>query len=202
MSCVIRVSDGQGFVARTPEGLVVVTAAHCLPSLPPAHLVSSKSERTYANILGPLGAEPSVWAECLFADPVADIVLLGEPDGQSLPDECERYLAFLQQYEVVKIVDGEPDQSVRMRSPSGGWFKARGRHSSKAIYIDNEEQNVEDGMSGSPILSDSGAVALVSTGGFREPALAACLPSWALRWPTEPGFALHQRSDPRCSQMV
>ena len=200
MSSMIRVSDGQGFVARTPQGLVVVTAASCLPHLPPA--CSAASERIYANILGPLGAEPSVWAECLFADSVADIALLGAPDGKSLHAECDAYLAFVQQYEPAKIVDGEPEQTVRMCSTSGDWFKARGRRSSKAIYIDKEEQNLEDGMSGSPIISDAGAVALVSTGGFREPALTACLPSWALRWPTEPGFALHQHSEPRRSQMV
>lgn len=105
------------------------------------------------NILGPLGAEPSVWVECLFADPVADIALLGEPDGQGLPDECETYLAFLQQCEPIKIVDGDPEQSVRMRSPSGPWFKARGRRSSKAIYIDASLRIGEPAMPSSTFCS-------------------------------------------------
>jgi len=42
--------------------------------------MSYTEERTYPNLLGPLGkTEPMVWAECLFGDPVADIAILGQP---------------------------------------------------------------------------------------------------------------------------
>src|SRR5215471_15212424 len=50
---------------------LIVTAAHCLPFFPPCHGASYLQERTYENLIGPLGEAPSVWAECLFADPIA-----------------------------------------------------------------------------------------------------------------------------------
>jgi hypothetical protein len=83
---VIRVGDGRGFVVERARQRLVLTAAHCLPHLPPANPMSHTEERTYEALLGPLGAEPTVWAECLFADPVADIAILDGPDNQALFD--------------------------------------------------------------------------------------------------------------------
>jgi hypothetical protein len=65
---------------------LVVTAAHCLPHFPPCHGASYLEERTYGKLLGPLGDKPTVWAECLCADPIADIAVLGSPDNQALFD--------------------------------------------------------------------------------------------------------------------
>lgn len=50
--------------------------------MPPCLSAAHDRERTYANLIGPLGAEPTVTAECVFVDPVADISVLGSPDGQ------------------------------------------------------------------------------------------------------------------------
>jgi hypothetical protein len=71
--------------------VVVITAAHCLPDLPSPNPASFFEERTYAACLGALGANPTVWAECLFVDPIADIAVLGEPDSQALSDENDAY---------------------------------------------------------------------------------------------------------------
>ena len=35
--------------------------------------------------------EPTVWAEWLFVDPVADIAALGTPDSQALSDQAVAY---------------------------------------------------------------------------------------------------------------
>src|SRR4029079_3982821 len=71
---------------------LVIAAAHCLPELPPPHSMSYTEERTYPNLLGPLGeTEPMVWAECLFGDPVADISILSTPDRQELYDQAAAY---------------------------------------------------------------------------------------------------------------
>jgi hypothetical protein len=71
---------------------LVITAGHCLPRLPPSHTASYIWERTYERLLGPLDAkEPTVWAECLFVDPIADLAVLGVPDGQELIDENKQY---------------------------------------------------------------------------------------------------------------
>src|SRR4029079_4978141 len=93
---VITVGPGHGFVVAGPsETFHVITASHCLPYLPPAHPASPLEERTYANLLGHLGESPTVWAECLFADPVADIAVLGQPDSQSLYAENEAYCELM-----------------------------------------------------------------------------------------------------------
>jgi hypothetical protein len=92
----LKVGDGgRGFVIEAGDR-IVITAAHCLVAddrpLPPAHPWSYTAERTYPGLLGPLcEAKPTVWAECLFVDPIADIAVLGSPDNQELSDEAEAY---------------------------------------------------------------------------------------------------------------
>jgi len=59
---------------------LVITAAHCLPKFPRAFAAESCELRTYPNLLGSLannknGKKNDVWAECLFADPIADIAV-------------------------------------------------------------------------------------------------------------------------------
>lgn len=90
---VITVSKegGRGFVIEHHGTRYVLTAAHCLPKLPPAHPWSYTEERTFQDLLAPLGETPTVWAECLFVDPVADIAVLGQPDNQALGDQADAY---------------------------------------------------------------------------------------------------------------
>lgn len=94
---VIRIGDGLGFVIDHRGVRLVVTAAHCLPSMPPPIAASNLEERTYGNLLAPLGKKPRVWAECLFVNPVADIAVLGSPDTQDLFKEAAAYDALKQQ---------------------------------------------------------------------------------------------------------
>jgi hypothetical protein len=65
-AAIITVGDGRGFVIEPARGRLVITAAHLLPSMPPCAFSSSCCERTYRALLGPLGGEPTVAAECLF----------------------------------------------------------------------------------------------------------------------------------------
>jgi hypothetical protein len=90
---VLKVGDGRGFVIEVPapqgaphKQRVVVTAAHCLPYMPPAHMASGWNERTYRRLIGPLGGELIATAECLFADPVRDVAVLGPPDTDYMSD--------------------------------------------------------------------------------------------------------------------
>ena len=69
LRAVLRVGDGRGFaVEHNRRGNVVITAGHCLAKtaagsqLPPCHTGSFLEERTYERLLGPLDAEPTVWA--------------------------------------------------------------------------------------------------------------------------------------------
>lgn len=53
-AAIITVADGCGFVVESARGRLVITAGHCLPSLPPCHCETP--ERTYRALLGPLEA--------------------------------------------------------------------------------------------------------------------------------------------------
>src|SRR4051812_32902565 len=86
---VLTVGGGRGFVVETErEDRFIITAGHCLPRLPPSHAASETWERTYAKLVGPVGREPNVWAECVFIDPVDDLAVLASPDNQELGEEA------------------------------------------------------------------------------------------------------------------
>jgi hypothetical protein len=79
LKAVVKVGGGRGFIVKRADDQVVITAAHCLPFFPPAHPMSYLQERTFEALLGPLGTKPTVWAECKFVDPIADIAVLSSP---------------------------------------------------------------------------------------------------------------------------
>jgi hypothetical protein len=78
---VITVGSGRGFVVEGSGERLVITAAHCLPFLPPAQSFFGPKERNYGPLLAPLGSEPRACAVCRFVDPIADIAVLGSPDS-------------------------------------------------------------------------------------------------------------------------
>jgi len=97
LGAVLRVAEGRGFVVASKlqrRERLVITAGHCLPRLLPCHTGSHLEERTYERLLGPLGAKPTVWAECLFVDPISDLAVLGAPDSQALCDKNKEYEAL------------------------------------------------------------------------------------------------------------
>lgn len=187
---VVKVGGGRGFIVRAAYRSLVVTAAHCLPRFPPCHPVSYTHERTYSRLLGPLyDAKPAVWAECLFIDPLADIAVLGSPDGQVLYEEAEAYEA---------LTDKRPALSIGPAPATGpGWvLTLAGRWSScivehigydhpialrGSLCIGDVKGGIHFGMSGSPILADDGtAIGVVSTDSM-NPHLIHDLPGWLLR---------------------
>jgi hypothetical protein len=89
---VVTVGDGRGFEYEDANGCrVILTAAHCLSALPVCHPGSYTVERTFSKLLSELGADPWISAECLFVDPVADIAVLGQPDGDVFSEQYEAY---------------------------------------------------------------------------------------------------------------
>ena len=107
-----------------------------------------------ANVLGPLDQKPTVWAECLFADPIAGIAVLGEPDAGSWSKESKAYddlvepipplksIASLRSIEQVKsairrnyvtplrIADAPEEGRAWLLSLEGEWVSMLGHHSS------------------------------------------------------------------------
>jgi hypothetical protein len=156
---VVTVGEARGFVVcderepSTPR-LLVITAAHCLPYFPPCASASQTEDRTYKMLLGPLGERPTVWAECLFADPVGDIAVLGSPDTQDLQHEAERYDALTEAATPLPIADAPEDGHGWLLSLDGQWFQCTAQHNGGPLWLFNAVEGIIGGMSGSPIVAD------------------------------------------------
>jgi len=146
----------------------------------------------------------------VFVDPVADIAVLGEPDGEELPDEQDAYealtapvvpftigaLEFVSQelrlpgegrFGGVVHMPRQAEAKGQMLSLDRRWFACEVKSHDRAAWIEKPESPIEGGMSGSPILGpDSAAIAAVSVAdqhdsGGRHPLLNDALPGWLLR---------------------
>jgi hypothetical protein len=145
---VVTVGDGRGFVVKYAHNRLVVTAAHCLPLVPPAHGASYLHERTYRTLLAPLGGEPAVSAECLFADPIADIAVLGSPDNQELGDEAEAYEALVESVTPIAIAEAPEKGDAWLLSLEQEWFKCTVEYMKEMdgpLWISNPAQPIVGG---------------------------------------------------------
>jgi hypothetical protein len=141
-----------------------------------------------------------VWAECLFANPVADIAVLGSPDDQALFDQADAYEKLLEPLAPFRIADApEEERRCWMLSLEGEWFGCTVEHIKEIdgeLWICNSAQPIAGGMSGSPIISDQGAaIGVVTLGsatelftpqcedqyGTQNPRLVRDLPGWLLQ---------------------
>jgi hypothetical protein len=160
---ILTVEKARGFVVETNDPLMdrlIITAAHCLPSLPAAENAAVFSdESTYPNLLGPLGQPPTVCAQCLFADPVSDLAVLGPPDNQALFDQWEAYQDLLNSVTPFPVSDAPPDGQAWLYSLDQRWFPCHiERVNQGPIWISGATEAIRGGMSGSPIKADDGSV--------------------------------------------
>ena len=132
LSAVLRVGEGRGFLVKRHHDCIVITAAHCLPDLPPPHPCAYLEELTYRRLLGPLGTEPTVWAHILFVDPVADIAVLGAPDGQVLSEQADTYEALMASAHPLAVAEAPiqrdhkaAEGEARVLSLDGRWRDGR-----------------------------------------------------------------------------
>lgn len=195
---VIQVGDGRGFVLQIRENRFVVSAAHCLPQLPPATNFSLAEERTYRSFLGPLGGKTTISAECVFVDPIADLALLGSPDQKQIPHDAERYDAFINSATALGLgtltlveswdIEEADTEKAWLLSLDAKWFRCRAVGLSRGMLITRTEGGIVGGMSGSPIVSDNGyALGVLTTSvcsdrgqtWHPQPFLSRQLPHWA-----------------------
>ena len=202
---VLRVGDGRGFVVMSRHYLggeepIIITAAHCLPHLPPPHPGRYIEEETYERLLAPLGSEAAVWATCLFVDPVADIAALGPPDSQELYEQWDAYHRLLDETEPWTVADApaqgfelansiRPDLQIKYPTPgegparvlsvTGDWLEGCVERRGCRLAFKPESHFV-GGMSGSPIVSNGQAIGVVSVD-LLSPVLMDTLAPWLVR---------------------
>jgi len=189
---VITAGSGRGFVVEGAGERFVIMAAHCLPFLPPAQSFFEPKERTYGPLLARLGVEPGAWAVCRFADPIADIAVLGSP-GTPRADE---YKALMKTATALSI-GGSLRNPVnfwvpaRLLSLDGRrWFSCTVRHFGGPLWITHAAEGIRSEMSGSPIVTEIGtAIGVVCTAaapwaGGPNARLTHNLPGWLLRNPS------------------
>ncbi len=145
--------------------------------------ISNTEERTYAKLLAPLGDKPSVWAECLFVDPIGDIAVLGPPDCQDFYEESKAYDDLIEAESVTPLTVAPPAKKGWLLSLDGVWFRCAIQHKKFGLlWLGELEGKIANGMSGSPIISTTGAaVGVVCVGSRRpNPSVIGNLPGWFL----------------------
>jgi hypothetical protein len=191
---ILTVGDGRGFVVlhkcRGIEQRLVITAAHCLPEEPVA---ASFFDHTYPSLIGPLNQKPTVLADCLFFDRIADIAVIGPPDDQKYFDDSRAYEVLLDSLSPFPVSRAPREGPARLYSLDGRWFPCTAKQwRDGSLDIFEAGEGIKGWMSGSPIVVDDGSaigVVCCSQGGSDEdddrgggpnPALDSCLPGWLL----------------------
>jgi len=112
----------------------------------------------YRNLRGTLeSTKLGVWAECLFADPVGDVALLGVPDNQRFEDLTDAYEELTSSVPALRVKNARRKQQAWLLGLDDEWISDR---MSRCLAHDLEPT---PGMSGSPIVaSDGAAIAAVN----------------------------------------
>jgi hypothetical protein len=114
-------------------------------TLPVCNAASYPEERTYEGLLGPLGQERSVWAECLFVDPVSDIAVLGAPSHDDLREQSAAYEALVMGSRPLRIADAPEKTSAQLlvRPGEANGVRAFGLTSMLLYSCSDLDQNEE-----------------------------------------------------------
>jgi len=192
---IIRVGNGRGFLIDTSTGVLVITAAHCVTKteagaeFPPACAASQPRDRTYPDLLGPIGGALMAWAECLFIDPVADLAVLCEPDKHTFPGQTDAYTYLVADRPTLGLA--RPPRKMFTAwalALQGVWTRCTARsYTPHSLSVDGP---IAGAMSGSPVVTDEGrALAVIGVAvdwpnevpeHRGQPLLASCLPGWVL----------------------
>lgn len=188
---IVTVGEGYGFVAEAENGdRIVITSFRSASSAGPdgQDPLSYPVQPVYTARIGAFGQRPDVSAECLFANPLADLAILGAPDDERGLEEIERYYELVTGASSIGISEIPANASALLFSPDGEWFTCRvSRHLDGPLWIKDAAEDIPCSMSGSPIFSRTGAaVGVLCTTHSKEASgpnarLMRDLPAWALR---------------------
>lgn len=182
VSSVVQVGPGRGFVFdQKVRNLVwgepafkelnlgpfikerrIITAAHCLPRFPAPHACENY-DQVYPNLLGGLGEKPSVCGRLLFADPIADIAVLGSPDQQEMYEQAAAYDELVEVFKAIPIGEAQTGTGwmLSLDKPYH-WVPTSLKVTDHGRLLSGPTL---EGQSGSPILNAEGkAVGVVSVG--------------------------------------
>lgn len=199
---VIRVGDGRGFLVAGFNEVLVITAAHCLAEMPGRSL-SNMAGGAYSPVwIGPLQGGLEVKADCIFADPFADIAVLRCPDEQQFSSDADAYEHLIAGASTLTIDCtlarsslGEIQRDGMILSIDGTWQPCKVVCSEGGpLQLEQMKAELHAEMAGSPIISMTGAVlGVLSFGGPSSLSLhahlALDLPPKFLRWVTVPGIS-------------
>jgi hypothetical protein len=181
--------DCRGFIVHTNRINYVITAAHVLPSTPPAHPGRGLKDESYPKLIGPRNAEPA-----LPHPACSPIQSPTSPYSARQPGAHRRartYEAFTAQLAPFNVDVPPPDSRlprVRIRdapldfvphtisvpgyvlSLEGTWIDCHAAYYDGPFWVKPEEIVVR-GMSGSPLINTSGA----AMGVINTSNMAACL---------------------------
>jgi hypothetical protein len=185
----VQVGKGRGFVVEDTfdrQRRLVITAAHCLRDIPPPAQSGGfldNLKATQDNLLGPLKAKPSISAQCLFVDTIADIAVLGAP----VDEQADAYEKLVTLIPPLKIGGGsvwDTPSPASLIALNGRAIKCTARHIEERLLLENLPKPIVVGMSGSPVRDEAGmAIGLISQARGDEgnaPLLIACLPGHLL----------------------
>jgi hypothetical protein len=159
---VITVGDARGFVIETSSSeRYIITAAHCLAATLECCSLSG-SDRIFPALLSKLGEAPRIWAECLFANPVADLAVLGTPDIQDLSKQADDYEALTESIQHPLVIgEASEDGKGWLQSLEGHWFGCRVQIHQRRSALGLRHNRTDSG---------------------RHVRLASCLAEWRSDW--------------------
>jgi hypothetical protein len=152
---IIAVGTGYGCVVQGAHDRFVVTAAHCLPDLPPCNTGRFDRKSCYPALLGPPGGQKCAAAACGFADPISDIAVLGLPNGIESPEEFDQYAKLTDTATPLSIAEPPPIGLVWIPSPNGEWLSYVAISIWGEVLLISVDKSLV-GMTGAPIVSDNG----------------------------------------------
>ncbi len=188
---------GQGVLIR---GGLIVTAAHVVEWDNSGLMALGEDARFLQRIEA---GKRKLLVYPLAVEPVADLAILGSPDGQWIPDEAKAFDQFCEATAAMSLTTEEfpvgTPVPAYVLAHTGRWITGRITqwHPEAATLVLETDEGIEGGTSGSPVVTEHGfLLAVVSnacgpqsdpprTGSISRPHLAA--PVWLARQMTEGG---------------
>lgn len=152
---------GTGFFVG--DGLAV-TCSHCLPRLPDP--LQGEEDRILVKTRELSGSRTALM-EVAFVDPVSDLAVLKDPDGQDFSDWFDEFWDLYEDRPCLNVNSKRlqflTKRSILLRNVTGKWLSGEatvGGRLGRTLHIklDNAKNRIQGGTSGSPVFALDGTV--------------------------------------------